>query len=486
MRFLTRSLMGLFLLALTVGLLAMGGFSIFQAMQARNAENGRAPTARERVFAANVIPVTFKTMSPVLTAYGEVRSTRELELRASAAGTIVELAPDFEDGAEVEKGELLVKLDPAEAQAARDSAAATVAEAEAALAQAERALAISKDDVIAAQRQADLRLKALDRQRSLSERGVGSAANLETSELAASAADQAVLNRRSALSTAQAQLDTARTSLTRAKISLTEADRKLADTEIRAEFSGRLAEVNAVAGGLVSNNEMLGKLIDPNALEIAFRVSTAQFARLTDDRGALRDLPVGVELVAGEETLTAKAELSRVSAAVDDGVTGRLLFARVTDGLGNLRPGDFVTVRLKEPALENVAEIPAAAVDAESTVLVLGPEDRLETADVTVLRRQGDAVIIRAKFAPGTEIVAERTPLLGRGIKLRPMRPGQPQAATEPETINLDPERRAKLVSFVETNTAMPDNAKQRFLAELKQDEVPVATVEKLESRIGG
>jgi hypothetical protein len=66
------------------------------------------------------------------------------------------------------------------------------------------------------------------------------------------------------------------------------------------------------------------------------------------------------------------------------------------------------------------------------------------------------------------------------------MRPGQPQAATEPETINLDPERRAKLVSFVETNTAMPDNAKQRFLAELKQDEVPVATVEKLESRIGG
>ncbi|MBD3803918.1 MAG: efflux RND transporter periplasmic adaptor subunit [Thioclava sp.] len=486
MRFLTRSLMGLFLLALTLGLLAMGGFSIYKAVEARKARGGNAQMQRERVFAANVMPVEFGTIAPVLTAYGEVRSTRELELRAAAAGTIAELAPDFEDGAEVEKGQLLVKLDPAEAQAARDSAAASVAEAEAALAQAERALLIARDDVSAAQRQADLRRKALDRQQSLSDRGVGSAATLETAELASSAADQAVLNRRSALSSAQAQLDTARTGLTRAKITLSEAERKLADTEIRAEFAGRLAEVNAVAGGLVSTNEMLGKLIDPAALEIAFRVSTAQFARLTDTRGELRDLPVMVELVAGEETLTAQGRLSRVSAAVDDGVTGRLLFARIEAGAANLRPGDFVTVRLSEPALDTVAEIPSAAVDAKSTVLVLGAEDRLDEAPVTILRRQGDAVIIRASFAPGTEIVTERTPLLGRGIKLRPMRPGQPEAAAGPETMKLDPARRAKLIDFVEANPAMPDRAKQRFLAELKQDEVPVATVEKLESRIGG
>ncbi len=181
MRFLTRSLMGLFLLALTLGLLAMGGFSIFKASEARKASAGRAPTARERVFAANVMAVEFTTLSPTLTAYGEVQSTRELELRAASGGTIIELAPDFKDGARVEKGALLVKLDPAEAKAARDSAVASVSEAEAALAQAERGLVISRDDVVAAQRQADLRLKALTRQQSLSDRGVGATATLETS-----------------------------------------------------------------------------------------------------------------------------------------------------------------------------------------------------------------------------------------------------------------------------------------------------------------
>jgi RND family efflux transporter MFP subunit len=478
--------MGLFLLALTLGLLAIGGFSIYSAIATSKAGAGRAPGARERVFAANVMTVEFTTLSPKLTAYGAVDTTRELELRAASTGTIVELAPGFEDGAQVEKGALLVKLDPAEATAVRDSAIASVSEAEAALAQAERALAISGDDVTAAQRQADLRAKALDRQQSLSDRGVGATATLETSEFAASAADQAVLNRRSALSTAQAQLDSARTALTRAKITLTEAERKLRDTEIRAEFSGRLAEVNAVQGGLVSNNEMLGLLIDPTALEVAFRVSTGQFARLTDAQGNLRDLSVTVSLDSAAGAIEAQGTLSRVSAAVEAGVTGRLLFATIAQGAQVLRPGDFVTVRLDEPALNNVAEIPSSAVDAQNTVLVLGAEDRLEEAPVTVLRRQGDDVIIRADFKTGTEIVAERTPLLGRGIKLRPLRAGQMGAPEPADTVKLDAERRAKLVAFVQANTAMPDNAKKRFLAELNQDEVPVATVEKLESRIGG
>ena len=486
MRFLSRSLMGLFLLALTLGLLALGAVSVFKALETRNAGSGRVPESRERVFAANVMAVEFTTLSPVLTAYGEVSSTRELELRAASAGTIIALAPDFEDGAQVQEGDLLVKLDPAEAQAARDSAEASVAESHAALAQAERALEIAREDVVAAQRQADLRAKALERQRSLSERGVGAAATLETSEFAASAADQAVLNRRSALSTAQAQLDSARTALKRSEIALSEAERKLGDTEIRAEFSGRLADVSAVQGGLVSNNEMLGKLIDPNALEVSFRVSTGQFARLTDAQGNLRPLPVTVLLDSAAGAIEAEGTLSRVSAAVEEGVTGRLLFATIAQGARVLRPGDFVTVRLVEPALRNVAEIPAAAVDAQGRVLVLGANDRLEEAPVSVLRRQGDDVIIRADFAPGAEIVTERTPLLGRGIKLRPLRPGQADAPVPADTVKLDAARRAKLLAFVQDNTAMSEQAKQRFLAELRQEEVPRATVEKLESRIGG
>lgn len=488
MRFMTRSLLGLFLLALTIGLLGAAGFVAKSALDERRAEKARPRQAEERVIAANVVALEFERITPVLTAYGEVQSTRRLELRAATGGTILELAPDFEDGAPVTKGELLVRLDPAEATAARDSAKANLSDARASLAEAIRALDIARDDLAAAQKQAELREQAFSRQQQIDARGLGRATDTETAELATSAAEQAVLNRRSTLSQAEARLDQAKTAVTRSEIALSEASRKLADTEIRAEFDGLLSGVNAVQGGLLATNEKLGELIDPDALEVAFRVSTAQFTRFVDADGKLVPAPVEVLLdVLGAE-LTASARLIRVGAAVEAGQTGRLLYARITAGAAGFRAGDFVTVRLVEPALDAVALVPAAAVDAKGTVLVLGADERLTEAPVELLRRQGDAVIIRASaLRQGQEIVAERTPLLGSGLKVRPMRAGAGALApTPPATIALDPERRARLIAFVEGNAAMPAEAKARIMGQLEQPEVPAQVVERLEQRMGG
>jgi hypothetical protein len=52
--------------------------------------------------------------------------------------------------------------------------------------------------------------------------------------------------------------------------------------------------------------------------------------------------------------------------------------------------------------------------------------------------------------------------------------------------ITLDPERRAKLVSFIEANKRMPKQAKERILSQLQNPEVPQEMVDRLESRMGG
>lgn len=486
MRFLTRSLTGLFLLALTLGLLALGAFAIRSAVAERAAGAPGAQAPRERVFAAQVIALDYGTQVPRLTAYGQVTGLRQLELRAPRAGTILDLAPDFVEGGVVGAGAMLVQLDPTEAEAVRATAAAARAESEAALALAGRTLAIATDDLAAAEAQAELRQRAFDRQLALNDKGLGKATDTEAAELALSSARQAVLTKRAALSSAQAARDQAQNALRRAEIALSEAERELAETTIRAEFPGRLSGVSAVRGGLVSANEKLAELIDPEALEIAFRVSTAQFSRLIDGAGALVPAPVEVILETEGVAIAAQAALVRAGAAVEAGVTGRMLYARVTEGAGALRPGDFVTLALDEPALERVANVPAAAVDAGGRVLVLAEGERLTEAPVEVLRRQGDRLLIRADLPPGTEIVAERTPLLGEGIRLRPLRGAEASALAVPQMLRLDPERRARLIAFVEGNSRMPAEARARLLAQLAQDEVPAEVVERLESRIGG
>lgn len=485
MRFLRQSLIGLVLAALSLGLLAYAGQIVGGALQERLASERSAPPARERVFAVGVVRAEPGTETPVLEAFGEINSRRTLELRAAASGRVIELADDFEDGGEVHAGQVLVRVDPANAQAAFARAEADLLDAEAEVRDADRALVLARDEEQAAQDQADLRQRAFQRQVDLADRGVGTAAAVEEAELAASSARQSVLSRRQAVTTAEARIDQAQTRLARARIALDEAQRTLDDTTVTAPFDGTLNETDLVAGRLVATNEKLAVLIDPNALEVAFRVSTAQYARLLDEDGNVIPAPVTATLDVAGIDLSASGTVSRASAGGGDMQVGRLVFARLDSGVG-FKPGDFVTVEVAEPPLDRVVRLPASAVDAANTVLVLGEDNRLEAITVQLLRRQGDDVLVRSPDLVGRDVVEARSPLLGAGISVRPLRPDQAEAPTEPEMVELTDERRARLVAFVEANQRMPAEAKERVLARLAEARVPARMVARLESRMGG
>ena len=485
MRFLRRTLVGMFLLSVTVGLLAYAGSSFYGSVQERLAREDRVRPARERVLAVNVVAYQPQEITPVLSVFGEIQSSRLLEIRAPASGQMTELAEGFADGAQVTAGQLLLRIDPSAARSARDVAITTLREAEAEVRDAARALEIARDEVQAARDQVDLRAQALTRQEDLLERGVGAAQGVETAALALSSAEQAVLSRRQAAAQAEARVDLSATRLDRVRIDMAEAERALAETELRAEFSGILDNTSAVKGRLANANEQLAMLIDTTALEVAFRVSTSQYARLLDASGSLLQAEVRVSLEVLGADLEATGIIVRESAAVGEGLTGRLLFARLEAPRG-FRPGDFVTVEVAEPPLERVALLPATSVNSASLVLSVNGDERLEEIPVQILRRQGDDILVRSRDLAGREVVAERTPLLGAGIKVRALRPGGAQEPEAPAFVELTAERRAALVAFVEGNQRMPADAKARILGQLKEDRVPAGVVERIESRMGG
>ncbi|MCM2561565.1 HlyD family efflux transporter periplasmic adaptor subunit [Lutimaribacter sp. EGI FJ00015] len=485
MRFLRQSLTGLMLLAVTLVVLVYAGVLVRDAVQDRMNASPQVPPQRERVFTVNVQTAVPRSVTPILTAFGEVQSLRTLELRAAASGTVIMLSDNFEEGARVEKGEVLLRIDPDNAQSALDRAESDLADAHAEQREAARALELARDELAAAQEQAALRERAFQRQKDLESRGVGTAAAVETAELAASSARQAVLTRRQALSQAEARVERAETALARARIVRDEARRRLNDTVMHAEFDGSLNEVNVVEGGLVSTNERLAELVDDTALEVALRVSTAQYARLLDDEGRLRPLPVTVTLSVMGVDLEATGVLKRDSAAVGEGQSGRLIFARLDRARG-FKPGDFVTVRVSEPEIDNVVRLPATALAADGTVLVLGDDDRLAPLAVTLVRRQGDDVLLRGDGLAGREVVRERSPLLGEGIKVRPLRQDDQGADAAPALLDLSEERRARLVAYVEGDGSMTEAVKSTILDRLQQPRVPAQMVERLESRMGG
>jgi RND family efflux transporter MFP subunit len=485
MRFLRQSLVGVFLAAMTLGLLAYAAQMVGGAVQESMGKENRARPAKERVFAVNVVRAEVGSETPILEAFGEVKSRRTLELRSAAPGRVIELSDQFVEGGAVKAGQVLVRIDPANAQSTLSRVRADIADAQADGRDAERALALAKDEQIAAQEQADLRAKAQQRQSDLLARGVGTAAALEVAELAASSARQAVLARRQAVTQAEARIDQAASAIARAQIALADAERGLTDTTLTAPFDGKLSATNVVAGRLVGANERLAELIDPAALEVSFRVSTAQYARLLKADGDILDSDVSIILDVAGVDITATGRISRASVGAGEGQTGRLLFAKLSDSVG-FKTGDFVQVRVKEPELQNAVRLPSSALDASGSVLVIGAEDRLETINVQLLRRQGDDILVRGRGLEGREVVESRSPLLGAGIVVKPLRAGNDEAPQAPAMVELSDERRAKLVAFIEGNKRMPAEAKTRVLSQLAKPQVPAKMVERIESRMGG
>ena len=428
MRFLARSLIGLSLAALTLGLLILGAGTLRNAVSDRESAAGGRPAGAERIYTVRTDVLVPETVRPVLTAYGDVESGRQLELRAGAAGRLLSLAPDFVDGGDVIAGEVLWQIDPAPFETALAISGTDLAAAEAEAAEAEAALELAYAEVSAAERARDLRIAALDRRQDLDTRGVGTAADLDEAELALAAAEQALIGRRAALAAAEARTGQAEIALERAQLSRTEAARTLAETTRRAPFDGLIAEPAAIPGRLVSLNERLGLLVDDGKLEISIQLSRTEYARLSAPDGSVReDIAIAVEPGGGAPGLPAR--LVRVGAATAAGSAGRRVYARLeADPNGALRPGDFVTVRITEPPLEEVARLPASAITADGRILVVGPDERLEEIPVTVLRREGDTVVA-GDLPFGRAYVTARLPELGPGLRVRPIPDGGEEAA---------------------------------------------------------
>ena len=278
MRFFRQALIGLTLLTLSVGILSYAGYLIKDALSERLGQEARVPQPRERTFAVNVVTAEPKAITPQLEAFGEIKSRRTLDLRLALGGQVTGLSDNFVDGGQVKSGEKLVEIDDADAQSLYQKAIADIMDAKAEVEDAERALLLSQDELEAALKQSGLRETALSRQRDLQVRGVGTKAAVEAAELALSSAEQSVLNRRSAVDNAKARGASAGTRLIRSELALDDASRRLEDTKLFSKFDGVLSNITLVEGGIVSANERIGRLIDPNSLEVAFRVSTQQYS----------------------------------------------------------------------------------------------------------------------------------------------------------------------------------------------------------------
>ena len=491
MNFLLRSFLGLIILSITLGFLIFGSFVLIEALKKRSEKSDNRRFQKERVFAVNVETLNKQIASPKILSYGEIYSKRMLEIRPLVSGRLDYVSEKFVEGGYVKSGDILFRLNQKDYLNELEIAEIDLEDTKAQLSEAISKLDYANLEFEVSESQLNLRKNALDRQTQLAESGLITSSQLENTQLAYSSTKQQFLNKQNLVKSSKNAIDKLKIQLKRRSISIDKAKRNLDETEIKAPFDGIIASVNILPGSVINKNEKLGTLLDPNSLEVMFNLSANEFARVIDKDGKLLNLDITAYLKLSNNNIPFSGKIERINPEIMNIGSGRKLFASINLGENKtLRPGDFVVLEIKEPPLKNITVLPSSAVTIDGKIFILEEDNRLKEIEVTILRRQGNEVIVSG--APtDKEYVMQRSPQLGNGLKIKPLRKKDREISNSVnlsknnELVTISPEKQKKLINILDKLDRMPKSVKDRLYEEIYSGKIKAKTLKRLEKNMG-
>lgn len=326
---------------------------------------------------------------------GRLVARDDVTIRASVSGYLMERS--FNEGEQVQAGDVLYVIDPSEYGAA--------------LAIARADLAAAKANQTNAQRNYQRGLELLPK---------SAISQVEMDNLTAQKLD------------ADARIESAQAQVTAAEVNL-------GFTTIKAPISGRIGRSQVSPGDLVGpSSGDLTTLVSIDPIEALFQVSEATYIDQISQRVTanptvddLKNIEVTLELADGLQY----PEVGQIDYFGNriDAATGTMeARARIPNPYGLLVPGQYVRVTLQDTALKDGLFVPLAAVQADQQgafVLVVAGDGTVQRSNAQLGERLDDMVLVTGGLQAGDRVIV-------RG--LQQVRPGMPVTITATVGANAD------------------------------------------------
>lgn len=314
-----------------------------------------APTDKQDTVPVATQIAAVQPISDRIEAVGTMRASDSVEITARVSNVVTRL--NFDEGALVEKNQVLVELESSEAQA-------NLAEAEAAL--------------------VEIRTQ-YDRSRELI--------------------------RSNAISRSQLDQQAAQVNAAEARVSAARA--VLHDHTLRAPFAGRVGLRHVSIGSLVTPGTTITTLDRVREMNLDFSVPESFIA--TIEKGQ----PVAARSIAFPDTKFSGV-VNSVDARIDSVTRTVTVRARLPNEDGKLRPGMFMTVLLEKNP-RNALVIPELSIvpEGDRKFVFVVDEDVVVQRQVEIGERRPGVVEITDGLASGEEIVVEGTQSLRHGSEIR-------------------------------------------------------------------
>ncbi len=368
-------------------ILVAGGFSAFAIIKFPP-QSGQQEEAITLPF-AQFVRVKLKPFRMDVRTHGRVMAHTEIDLIAEVSGNIINVSPKFVSGGFFRKGDMLVKIDPADYDLKVVQAHANVAEA---------------------------------RYQLVREEAEAEQAREEWQHLGQG--DPTPLNQRIP------QLAERRAKLAAEKAALRNAQLLRQRTEIRAPFDGRVRAKAVDVGQYLTRGIVLGTIYSSDSAEVRLPLSSQELAFIDFPTSATNTTkgvhPLKMATVAlhamhlGQEQ-TWYGYIVRSEGVVDRDTGMMTVIAQVPDPFGRARNrsdtsqrehvavelplGLFVEATIEGRWIDDLAILPASVLLDQNHVAVIDVENRIHIRTVEVLKRERERVVINSGLNDGDQVM---------------------------------------------------------------------------------
>ncbi|MHC5038674.1 MAG: efflux RND transporter periplasmic adaptor subunit [Planctomycetota bacterium] len=369
----------------------------------------------------------------VVACTGRVVSNLDVQIKCRASGEVIQLPFDVSDT--VEKGALLLELDPVNEKRTLNQVRITLSASEARLVIAKKNLEIAERDLATAKEKAqvdlesakacaaDARVKA-DRMKKLLEKKLGSQEEYDTAETTSVQMDAAMKSakiRLAELETLEASLEIKRQDIQLAqaqvdtdKIAVQLAEDRLQYTKVNAPISGVVTSRNVEPGQIISSGisnvgggTTILTLSDLSRMFVLATVDESDIGRVQLDQ------PTDVTADAFPEKVFPGRVVRIATRGVN--VSNVVTFEvkiEVTEGKGSLlRPEMTANVEIVTEKKEDILTVPAEAItkkDGKPFVEVVGPGETTEEREVETGISNGTRTEIVSGLKEGETVRVKR------------------------------------------------------------------------------
>ena len=327
---------------------------------------------------------------------GTVQPLTRTMLVSEVSGTVMELAPQFEVGGTFSKGDVLIRLDAADYQVAKQRADAQLQSAKAQL---------------------------------LSEQARSSQAKKEWEMTGRPLSEAPVLALRTPF------LPEAQSRLLQAEAEVKQAQLKLQRTIIRAPYAGMVSSTMVDVGQYVTIGARLGETFAIDYAEIRLPMTGKDLSKLgwnaaTSQQQIFHQNKVQLQGSINGINATWQAVLVRSEGTIDQSSRAQYLVAQVSDPYNikaipdrpRLLIGSFVEAVVDGKMIENVYSLPRHALRSNKRVATVDADQRLKLLDVDYVFEDHANYYVSSGLEGSVEIVTSGMGIMVDGMRLKPFR----------------------------------------------------------------